>query len=243
MDLSIYKGIAEIERNHWWYKTRRDIIVSILSPILHAGERRILSVGCGVGGEVFFLKQFGKIYGIDVNETAIEYCKKAGLGDDVMQANAESIPFGDNTFDIVFILDVLEHVRDDKKAMREIYRVLKKDGLLVLTVPALPFLWTRADERAHHFRRYTRGVIEKRFLQSDFSIRKISYFNFILFLPIALVKIATRIFEPKKMVGKEVSIPRPFLNNLLYWIFKKEAWLLKRINLPIGISIFCVGQK
>ncbi|TSC67989.1 MAG: type 11 methyltransferase [Parcubacteria group bacterium Gr01-1014_72] len=246
MDISIYHGIAAIERNNWWYKARRDVISSLLKSFNKDGSttgKRVLSVGCGVGGEIVFLKKYGEVFGIDSNKTAIDFCVTAGLSKEVRCADAEHLPFSDNSFDTLFVLDVMEHVNNDDAAMKEIYRVLKIGGTLVLTVPAFQVLWTRSDERSHHHRRYTKRQVVSMVRKNNFIILKASYFNTLLFVPIAMIKLLTRVYEPKKMVGKEVNTPIPFVNALLYRIFRLEATLLKWVNFPFGISVIAIGVK
>ena len=244
MEPLIYKGIASIERRNWWYQGRREIILRLLSRIGFADTpRTILSVGCGSGEEIRFLGRFGKVYGMDPGEDAIRFCRAAGIGEEVVQASAEVIPFPDKSFDGVFVLDVLEHVRDDERALAEIYRVLKPGGIVVISVPAYGWLWSRADVRSHHFRRYTRAELEKKCSAAGFSVLRATYCNIILFLPLAAVKLLTRMWEPSCCVGAEVQMPPAAMNRILRWLFSLEAPVIARVNVPFGLSVFAILRK
>lgn len=247
MDTLIYKGIAHIERRHWWYRGRREIILRLLDRIGFAGfaktPRTILSVGCGSGEEIRFLGRFGKVYGIDPGEDAIRFCRAAGIGEQVMQASAAQIPFPDESFDAVFVLDVLEHVRDEARALAQIHRVLKPGGIVVISVPAYSWLWSGADVRSHHFRRYTRRELEKKCLAQRFEVLRATYCNTILFLPLAAIKFLTRMWEPGCCVGAEVQMPPAAINSILSWLFLREAPLIARMNFPFGLSVLAVLRK
>jgi len=247
MDTLIYKGIAYIERRHWWYRGRREIILRLLNRIGFAGSAKtphtILSVGCGAGEEIRFLGQFGKVYGMDPGEDAIRFCREAGIGEQVVQASAENIPFADASFDAVFALDVLEHVAGEEQALDEIYRVLKPGGIAVFTVPAYAWLWSKADMRSHHFRRYTRRELMRKCATRGFSVLRATYCNTILFLPIAKIKFLTRMWEPKCCVGAEVQMPPRAINTILSWLFSLEAPVIARMNLPFGLSVLTILQK
>ena len=247
MDTLIYQGIASIEQRHWWYRGRREIIMRLLGRIGFAvsacAPRMILSVGCGSGEEIRFLGRFGKVYGIDPGEDAIRFCRAAGIGEQVKRASAEQIPFPDKSFDAVFVLDVLEHVRDDERALAQIYRVLKPGGIVVVSVPAYAWLWSRADMRSHHFRRYTRHALEEKCSRAGFTILRATYCNAILFLPLAVIKLLTRVWEPSCCVGAEVQMPPTGANRILSWLFSLEAPLIARIDFPFGLSVLAILRK
>lgn len=245
MESRVYKGIAEIEEYHWWYRGRRVIIRALLERQLSGDSagRQVLSVGCGMGGELEFLQEFGDVSGIDPSEEALSYCRERGYVKGIRRAGAEQIPFPDGSFDAVFILDALEHVADDERASREIFRVLRPGGLLVVTAPAFEWLWSRADERSHHYRRYTRRQLTSTLRKAGFSIERTSYFNTILFFPIAAAKIATRLFEPSFLAGSEVKLPPKLLNKFCYSLFSREVWLLSRRTLPFGISVCALARR
>lgn len=244
MEPVIYERIAEIEREHWWYEVRRVIIARLLEPLLPpSGLRRVLSVGCGTGAELTFLSRYGVVTGVDPSEAAIRFCRAQGLGAEVFQASVEKLPFADDTFDIAFALDVLEHVRDDRRALGELYRVLRPGRIAVIAVPAFPVLWSKADERAHHIRRYQKHELREKIERAGFAVLRLTYFNTLLFFPIAAAKLVSRVREPNFLLGAEVDLPPPWLNRLLGAVFAVESHLVPVLNLPFGISLLAIVRK
>jgi ubiquinone/menaquinone biosynthesis C-methylase UbiE len=155
-----------LEDNHWWYVARRKLI----EPYLFKGK--ILEVGCGTGGNIRYFKKKGiRIQGVDIS---------GDVGATIV-ADAEKLPFENNYFDQVLILDVLEHVTDDKKALKEALRVVKPGGLVIITVPNYKWMWSKWDEELGHKRRYEVKQLIKLIDDIGF-IRKdmFCYFSFLL---------------------------------------------------------------
>lgn len=237
-----YDLIYEQEKIHWWYKIRRKIVFDLIKKFFVTDSNKtILDIGCGTGFLLKELQNFGRVYGIDCAPKALDYCRKRGLKN-VKKGNILDIPFGDNQFDIALALDVLEHVEDDDRALREINRVLKEDdGIAIIFVPAFQFLWGITDEVSLHFRRYRLKPLVDKIQKSNFKILKTSYFNTFLFPPIVLVRFFFRLFKIK--IESENKINSRLLNLILHKIFWFESWLLKYFNFPFGVSILFVVQK
>jgi SAM-dependent methyltransferase len=154
------------------------------------------------------------------------------------------LPFEDNTFDVITILDVLEHLDDDRAMLRELHRVLRRGGLLLLSVPAYRFLWGPQDEIAHHKRRYVSPEIKQRLREAGFKLRRLSYFNTFLFPAIAGVRVL-RPYKPGSADLKSdftMTKPGP-MNSLLGRLFALEAPLVERVDLPFGVSILGLAYK
>jgi len=256
----VYDLTYQQEEIYWWSKVRRKIIFDLIkkfsdiersesgvkmekrtkSSSSFDSNKTILDIGCGTGFLLKKLQNFGKAYGVDCAQQALDYCRKRGL-ENVKKGNILDIPFSDNQFDIVLALDILEHVGDDGRALREISRILKKNGIAVIFVPACQFLWGITDEISHHFRRYRQGALTDKIQKENFRILKASYFNTFLFMPIALVRLFLRLFKIK--IESENKIEPKFLNPILHKIFWLESWLLKYLNFSFGVSILFVIQK
>src|SRR5207249_11529795 len=157
MDPSMYRSFAELhESRHWWFVGRRRILASVLEETLR-GRRslRILDIGCGTGGMVPLLSAFGRVTAIDPAEAAIRYSReKYGRKAEFLQVDfpREAPPAGE--YDLVTLFDVLEHLDDDREALRKAVSLLHREGRMVLTVPAHRFLWSPHDEINRHRRRY-----------------------------------------------------------------------------------------
>jgi ubiquinone/menaquinone biosynthesis C-methylase UbiE len=149
-----YADYYEFEDKNWWFVSRRRILLSLLKKYLppSKSDRKILDAGCGTGINLSMLSQFGKVLGIDSSEEAIHFCNQRGE-EKVQLAKVENLPFDKNEFDFITALDVLEHIQDDDKAIRELARVCKPQGMVLITVPVHPSLWGEHDEVNQHIRR------------------------------------------------------------------------------------------
>ena len=133
------------------------------------------------------------------------------------------------------------HIKDDKKILITLRKKLKKKGIILLTVPAYNFLFSKKDEVLKHFRRYEYSIFKK-LLMKNFKVLKISFFNTILFLPIAIITIFFK-FLKFDYINEVEETPNFFINKILYLILRVETLLLKYIDFPFGMSIILVGEK
>ncbi|MCK4553665.1 class I SAM-dependent methyltransferase, partial [Candidatus Parcubacteria bacterium] len=148
-----YKIIYKTEQQNWWYRARRIIIKQLIKKYIQKIRPKILDVGCGTGLLFKELQQYADVYGIDSSPSSINFCVKRGLSN-IKLGDATAIPHDDNFFDIVLALDLLEHIKDDNLAIQEIKRVVRKEGIIIIFVPAFKFLWGITDEISSHYRRY-----------------------------------------------------------------------------------------
>ena len=153
---------------------------------------------------------------------------------------SDEIPYLNEKFDIICLLDVLEHIEDHKTTLNILKKMMSRDGIMILTVPAYKWLWSKHDELNHHFRRYTKKELNKLF-DDKYLILKSSYFNFFLF-PIALL---SRLIDKirKRSSQNFLNLPNLFINKILFKIFKYESKLLRIFNLPFGLSILIVVKN
>src|SRR5688500_20005542 len=138
-----YPILYQVEESHWWYVGRRRIIQSLVERIcrtLNTANPRILDVGCGTGANLKMLAAYGRTEGVDISEQAVDFCRERGL-DSVKLGAIEELPYESGSFDLVTALDVVEHLDDDVAGLREVRRVLRPDGRVLLFVPAFMFLW------------------------------------------------------------------------------------------------------
>lgn len=233
--------------SHWWTKARRDILLRMLHR--YPQNTRILDIGCGGGELLRDLRDLGffNVTGVDISEESISFCKKQNSNSAyVMDAN--NLSFSDNSFDVIIASDILEHIKDDEPALREWKRVLAIKGVIILFVPAFMFLWSSHDEINHHYRRYTKNILKEKFIRNNFLVKKIGYWNFLLFAPIFLIRLLGFIFEflfRKKDKDDKISeLGTDFLNSWLSLIVKIENILIQKgFLLPIGSSIYIVAKK
>lgn len=177
MEIIEYRRLFEREEFYWWNIGRREILKSALKRHLAPGRGfSVLDIGCGSGGNIKILGEFGEVTGFDISEEALTFAKTHKAFKNLVQGNAEYLPFADASFDLVSALDVLEHMPDDRRAIQEIFRVLKKGGFALITVPAHHWLWSRHDEALHHLRRYTTDELRGKLLNAGFYIVWRSHF-------------------------------------------------------------------
>jgi len=243
-----YQMMYESELNHWWDKARRKIVFSLIksyhNPLV--SRPKILDLGCGMGIMAKESQNVGDYYGVDASELAVNFCKQRGVKN-IRQGDATDIPYPDSQFDIVLLMDVIEHIENDSKVITEVIRVLKPSGIVIITAPAFQFLWGQTDTIHQHYRRYRLSQLKFRLEQKRLFILKASYMNTLLFLPIVFLRMLSKYFHLPMKSENELS--RETVNNIwivnkiLYLVFSAESILLKFINLPFGISVVLVGRK
>jgi len=241
-----YEEYNRIENTHWWFLGRRRIFLRLLRRYVMPQETAlILDVGCGTGTTLGYLSPYGRGVGVDIERSALDYTRRRGISR-VVQSAASSLAFGDDTFDLICALDVLEHVDDDSRAWHECYRTCKPGGLALITVPAYRFLWGRQDEISCHRRRYVASDVRQRAAEAGFSIRRLTYFNTLLFPVIVAIRLFRRWRGPRpgETLTSDFSMTQPGLvNDLLAAILAGESLLLRYLDLPFGVSILCIAEK
>lgn len=244
MELNRYDQVYKNETTYWWFKGRRKLLEDIFKNLPHGSSTKILDVGCCTGFNLHTLSKFGKVYGADVEKKAVEYCKKRGLKRISFLKNGLKLPFKDNFFDVITCLDVIEHVKEDKKYLEELRRILKPGGTLVLFTPAINLLWSQLDVRSHHIRRYNIENLSKIAKSAKFIIKDIKYFNYLLFLPVLPIRLFQKIplFKDNGL-GADLVVGNKLINRILYYIFYVDVWSLKWLSPPIGISILLIAKK
>lgn len=206
-------------------------------------SRRLLDVGCGTGTMLIHLKRYGCTYGVDMDHEAVGFCKERDLHT-VAQATAENLPFEDGAFDLVTFLDVLEHIPDQDSALAEARRIIRPGGFLMVAVPAYRFLWGAQDEVSQHQRRYTARQLKERITAAGLEVRRLTYFNTVLFPPIAAIRLFRRAVPQARSTDSDFNFPAPGpLNAVLGAVFGSESAIVARANMPFGVSILCLAEK
>ena len=241
MEQSVYQEHIEQEESHWWFVARRSICWSFLSKIILPKEADILEAGCGSGGNLPMLAKLGNVFAFELSEKMLRYAKSRNIGIVEYGKLPQEIPFAGKKFDLITMFDVLEHIEDDSSALRELEKRLNSGGVLFLTVPALPCIFSQHDRLHHHFRRYTKQELINKLQQAGFSIDYINYWNFFLF-PVALT---TRVlyFFSNSTTSIGTKTPSAWLNYVLIRLVSVERFIMSRIHFPIGLSILVVARK
>lgn len=254
MELSVYEQFAQLEENHFWFKGRRRIFFDLIAGTLSKpapGEQaagadwEILEIGCGAGGMLGPLGSFGNVTGIDISQEYMEFCKQRGH-DRVVTGSGYALPFRDDSFDMVALFDVIEHIDDDQKVLEEVRRVLKPGGQVFISVPAYQFMFSQNDRVAHHLRRYTAGRLNAVLTRAGLRPKKTTYFNTFLFpliLPAVMVlKLKERLFGlPEGLTNLSHEFKEP-VNGIFAWVMGSERWLLRHIEFPFGHSLITMAE-
>lgn len=238
-----YPIMRRVEETHWWFVGRRRIIESFLQRMFaksRGASTRILDVGCGTGANLEMLSQFGEAEGVDVSTEALSFCRERGLNN-VKQGEAEALPYPDGRFDLVTGLDVIEHLDDDLAGLKEMHRVLRKDGRALFFVPAFMFLWGVQDDVSNHRRRYTLAGFKDVVTRAGFKVENATYVNLSFFAPILFGRLFMRVTGLKPASENNITIG--FLNGLMGKILGAESLALRHMKFPFGVSIICEARK
>lgn len=242
MDIEDYKLLGNLNEDYWWFLGKRDLLECLLDKILIKEKGiKILDLGCGIGENLSLISKYGSVFALEYSEEAIKFIpKEKAIG--VARGDARYLCFKNNVFDVIITFDVLEHVKEDMEVIKEVYRVLKKGGLLLISVPAIQFLFSNHDRALHHLRRYSKHNLIKIIKRSNLKIERITYWNFFLFFPIVLIRLLNKIKNVKSK--SDITKMPKMLNWLFFLILKVENKLIKYgINLPIGLSLIVVLKK
>ena len=233
-----------LEKTHWWFSAKRNLIKQLIAHFCpNPPNLKVLDLGCGTGAMLEELEAFGSPFGIDDSLNALPALQAKGIKM-IALMQAEQLGFKDKTFDIIIALDVLEHICDDRSALNEIKRVLKDQGLCIITVPAYQFLWSYHDEALRHLRRYSKRELQKKVLSLKMDIAFLSYFYFLtfpLFILFRLVKSGIRSTK-QPLKSDTFQMPEP-INKLLTHMMNFELLCLQKIRFPCGSSLVCVARK
>jgi SAM-dependent methyltransferase len=241
MERAVFDRMAELDQCHWWFLARRRILERLIGRVVQPPKKaRILEVGCGTGHNLAMLKSFGKVEASELDRCARALANKRLRGK-VKEAKLPDLSmFERNAYDLIALLDVLEHVPDDLASLRAIHRRLKPGGALLLTVPANAWMWSAHDAAHHHFRRYSKKQLEELFLRSGLEVQLLSYFNSLLFPLVAAARIAGKV---RRKGSADDRLPSAPLNSLLDKIFGSEAGLIGRVPMPFGVSLVAVVRR
>lgn len=238
-----YEIMYAHELRHWWFRGRRRVLVDLVKDYAadNDGRLHILDCGCGTGGNSNSYAPFGRVYGIEPDSGAVQLARRRG-GAVLCRASGIDLPFKADSFDVVVASDVLEHIDDDARAVREITRVLRPGGAFVFSVPAHPWLFGPHDAALFHRRRYVERGLRDLVEHAGLRIGRLSYWNSTLF-PLYCVHRLLGRFWGSPSTHSDVQAPPGVLNELLSSLLSVEAALLRHFRLPWGLSLIGVALR
>jgi SAM-dependent methyltransferase len=241
MERAVFDRMAELDQDHWWFVARRRILTSVIRRIVRPkADAQILEIGCGTGHNLAMLGRFGRVAACELDDDA----RSIAAARSNCRVEPSSLPalaeFGDERFDLIALLDVLEHIADDGNALAAIADRLAPGGSLLLTVPANPWMWSAHDVAHHHYRRYSKAELRAALDRAGFEIRTLSFFNTLLFPLVAAARIVGKLTNSQD--ADDRLPPRP-LNAVLRFVFEAEAGLVGTVPLPFGVSLLAVASR
>jgi SAM-dependent methyltransferase len=239
------------EDSHWWFASRTHALLGLLDREVPSNNLTVLDVGCGAGNMIHHLSRYGTVIGIDNNPVPLEIAHQRGY--DARLADAEDMPFEDESFHLVTALDVIEHCDDDLQILRECHRVCTDGGWIAITVPAFQWLWSNNDVINDHKRRYSRSDLRARVTEAGFAVSRMTYNNFFVFPVAAPLILARRGAEKEPKLATpstdgeayqvEMEPTSPPVNAVLTGVGRLEANVLHYTDLPLGTSMICIARK
>ncbi|WP_375396424.1 class I SAM-dependent methyltransferase [uncultured Sphingomonas sp.] len=239
MDRIVYDRMAQHDSTHWWYRARRDILADYLTREGQLpADARILEIGCGTGHNLPMLARFGRVDAIEIDPQARAIAGERlgrGVGASPLPALPD-VPRG--AYDLVAVLDVIEHVEDDVAALKAMKECLTPGGKILIAVPAHQWMWSAHDVVNHHHRRYSKASLAGAIRDAGLAPRKLGYFNSLLFPLAATARLVGR------LAGRDDSDdapPPPAVNALFETIFRLERHLVGRVPMTPGVSIIALA--
>lgn len=246
MEKKLYRQMRDLEDRHWWFLGRRHIVRSIIERLGLSQDITILDVGCGTGGNLSMLAKFGSVVGSEYDPEAARMAAERGVAEIVQSGLPDQMPFADGQFQLITLLDVLEHIDEDQASLETLTNLLSPGGHLVMTVPAFQFLWGAHDIEHHHRRRYRAKQLRQRLESGGLQVQWLSYYNSLLFPIVALVRVLRRVVLARShdsIEGRELVLPPPAINWLLERLFASEGYWLGRRYVPFGVSLIAIARK
>lgn len=240
MNPEVYEVEAQVNDSHWWFAGRRRLFNRLIRGLEPDRSWRVVEVGAGTGANLPVLRAIGaqRVFACDVS---VEALRRLGDETTLARADATHLPFQSNSIDLLLAADVIEHLDDDRAALREFMRVLRPGGHLVLTVPAFPSLWGPQDIVSQHRRRYRRSPLLDLLRDEGARVSSCFHFNYVLFTPIWLARKILLAFDVN--VASENQINTSMLNSLLTRVFFADVDSAPIVKPPFGVSLCVVAAK
>ncbi len=248
MNIEEYEKMYVLEDTYWWFQGKKHIVFSMLEnagalePDGDGARPRAVDVGCGTGLTLAHLFEKSRPIGLDLSPLSMGYCRKRGI-QALARSDATALPLRNESVRLSLALDMLEHIPDDYTAFGEMIRILKPGGWSIVSVPAHPFLWSDHDEALHHQRRYTKKTFRALLASQPVQIKRMTYAITFTYFPIVLFRVLTRPFRRRGAPKTHVILLPGWMNRFLIQALKVEAFLVRWMDLPFGVSLIALVRK
>ena len=241
MEERAYLDLHQLEQGHWWYRGTRSIYRTLMRRYVPRPCGSVLDLGCGTGGNLELLSDWGPVCGFDPWRPALRLCPPGVAM--LVQGTARNLPFRDGAFSVVAILGVLEHIADDVGVLCEARRICCPGGVIVVLTSAFMFLWSQHDDANRHVRRYTARQLREKVERAGLRVQRLSYLNFFLFPLAASVRLLQRLNPGRGTPRMDMfPVPEPF-STALAGLLALEGWLMQWLELPLGVSLVTVVER
>jgi SAM-dependent methyltransferase len=234
----------QAEANHFWYHGFRSYLLPVFAyAVAGRPQARVLDVGCGTGYNLGLLARHGSVVGLDLNERGLTLARE--LGRPLVRARTERLPFDDATFDLVTSFDMMQCIPTDREAVREMARVAKPGGVVVISMAALEILHGDHSEVWQEYRRYNRASARALAEQAGLRVERVAFMFTVLFPVLLLSRGVQRLTRRFRAVrdDTDITIPPAPVNALLSGLLTLEAALSRRVGMPVGSSLLVVARK
>jgi len=242
-DPKAFDELAELEAEHFWFVARNQLIVGLATKFFPEA-RRFLEIGCGTGFVLRAIagsRRWERLVGSELHPAGLAHARKRLPSEaEFVQMDARDIP-AVGVFDLAGAFDVIEHIADDEAVLRGLRAATQTGGGCIIAVPQHPWLWSRADEVAHHVRRYRRGELETKLRRNGFEVLFSSSFTALL-LPFMAASRLARNNKDSDADAYEFRL-NPTVNRVLLEILRAEVRMtLGGVRWPAGGSRIVVGR-
>ncbi len=254
-----FEVLVQMQREHFWYRGRHKLLLNVVKKEVfrrfgNACGLRAIDMGGGCGGWVEYLHAHsgGNFQQLALGDSSMRALTLAEpvVGSFATRYQIDLLDLGwSEEWDVVFLLDVLEHIRDHGEALRQVCKSIRMGGLLFVTTPALKCFWTYNDDLAHHQRRYCRQDFRALGEQANLELLRTDYFMFFLSPALLLSRMLFRrpmLATPEQLqahLARTHRIPARPINELLAKVFSIEASLVNSVDFPWGASILAVFRR
>ena len=244
-DQDLYARLFELEASNFWFRVRNRLIAWALARYAPPTPRSFLEIGCGTGFVLAHLETSfpdWEMSGTEVLADGLTYARTRVTRSRLFELDAREIPYTE-TFGVIGAFDVIEHIEEDQRVLAQAYQALAPGGVLLVTVPQHPWLWSPADDDARHVRRYTAGELRQKVRAAGFEIELLTSFVTFLLPAMAFSRWRQRAKPASYNLLAELSLPKA-LNVVLEGVLDLERRLIERgMRFPAGGSLLLVARK
>jgi SAM-dependent methyltransferase len=235
---------SRAEATHFWFRGFREFLTPVLRDLSRGRhDLRIIDCGCGTGYNLRLLRSYGRVVGFDLNEGGVAMTRASGSA--VVRGDLAQAPFASGLFDIATSFDVMQCLEPDAAAVREMARLVRPGGAVVVTMAALELLRGDHSVSWEEVRRYTQAMARELFTQAGLRVERVSFLFGSLFPLMLTVRMVQRLLRPFRTYrpDTDIAIPSAPVNGLLTAVVMAEARMARHVSMPVGSSLLVVGRK